>query len=145
MGIFSEIIEFLFDRKKKQNDEIRAAMERINPVKFFQTLADYANSLGFATAEGMSAYGVSSDPNYAINGIQFRMFGQVVAVGLNSYLQDKFTPGIYYTSGPKEGGFTGPFTITTLNMIKADLEMVAIRQKEIHQQLKLASINEDFV
>ena len=145
MEIFSDIINFLFNRKKKQNEEIRTVMERINPVKFFQELADYAQSLGFTVAEGMSATGFSSDPNYAVHGIQFRMYGMVVAVGLNTVLSDRYTPGIYYTSGEKSGGFTGPFTITTLKMCKEDLDKLVVRLKENHQQLKLDSINEDFV
>ena len=145
MGIFSDLKEFIFGRKKKQDDEIRLALERINPVKFFQTLADYAQSLGFTTAEGMSAYGVSSNPNYAVKGIQFRIYGQIVAVGLNTFLQDKLTSGIYYTSSGIKKGVAVPFTITTLNMIKADLDKVLVQQKEIHQYLKLASINEDFI
>lgn len=145
MGIFSDILEFLFDRKKKQNEEIQTALERINPCKFFQELADYAQSLGFAVAEGMSAYGVSSDPNYAVHGIQFRMYGMVVAVGLNTVLSDRYTPGIYYTSGEKSGGFTGPFSITTLKKCKEDLDKLVVRLKENHQQIKLDSINEDFV
>lgn len=145
MAIFSDIINFLFNRKKKQNDEIRAAMEQINPYKFFQELADYAQSLGFTVAEGMSAYGISSDPNYAAHGIQFRMYGMVVAVGLNTLLTDRYTAGIYYTSGSKEGGFSGPFSITTLRKCKEDLDKLVVRLKENHQQIKLESINEDFV
>ena len=145
MGIFSDILEFLFDRRKKQNEEVQTALERINPCKFFQELADYAQSLGFTVAEGMSAYGVSSDPNYAVHGIQFRMYGMVVAVGLNTILSDHYTPGIYYTSGEKSGGFTGPFSITTLTKCKEDLDKLVIRLKENHQQIKLDSINEDFV
>lgn len=145
MGIFSDILEFLFDRKKKQNEEIRTALERINPYNFFQELADYAQSLGFAVAEGMSAYGYSSEPNYAAHGIQFRMYGMVVAVGLNTVLSDRYTPGIYYTSGEKSGGFTGPFSITTLTKCKEDLDKLVVRLKENHQQIKLDSINEDFV
>ena len=46
----------------------------------------------------MSATGFSSEPNYAVHGIQFRMYGMVVAVGLNTVLSDRYTPGIYYTS-----------------------------------------------
>lgn len=146
MGIFSDIKEFLFDRKKKENDEIRAAMERINPYKFFQELADYAFSLGFTVAEGISDSGFSSEPNYAIHGIQFKMCGKVVAVGLNTVLNDRYTPGIYYTSGSKEGGgFTGPFSITTLKKCKEDLDKLVIKIKEKQQQIKLESINEDFV
>lgn len=145
MGIFSDILEFLFDRKKKQNEEIQTALERINPCKFFQELADYAQSLGFTVAEGMSATGYSSDPNYAVHGIQFRMYGMVVAVGLNTVLSDRYTPGIYYTSGEKSGGFTGPFSITTLTKCKEDLDKLVVRLKENHQQIKLDSINEDFV
>lgn len=145
MAIFSDIINFLFDRKKKQNDEIRAAMERINPCKFFQELADYAQSLGFTVAEGISDSGFSSEPNYAIHGIQFKMCGKVVAVGLNTVLNDRYTPGIYYTSGSKEGGFSGPFSITTLRKCKEDLDKLVVKIKENHQQIKLESINEDFV
>ena len=145
MGIFSDIIDFLFNRKKKQNDEIRAAMERINPCKFFQELADYAQSLGFAVAEGISDSGFSSEPNYAIHGIQFKMCGKVVAVGLNTVLNDRYTPGIYYTSGEKSGGFAGPFSITTLKKCKEDLDKLVVKQKELNQQIKLESINEDFV
>lgn len=143
MWIFSDIKEFLFDRKKKENDEIRAAMERINPCKFFQELADYAFSLGFTVAEGISDSGFSSEPNYAIHGIHFKMCGKVVAVGLNTVLN--YTPGIYYTSGSKEGGFTGPFSITTLKKCKEDLDKLVIKIKENNQQMKLKSINEDFV
>ena len=145
MGIFSDIFEFLFDRKKKQNEEIRTAMERINPYKFFQELADYAQSLGFTVVEGLRDTGFSSEPNYAAHGIQFRMYGMVVAVGLNTVLNDRYTPGIYYTSGEKSGGFTGPFSITTLTKCKEDLDKLVIRLKENHQQIKLESINEDFV
>lgn len=145
MGIFSDIKEFLFDRKKKENDEIRAAMERINPCKFFQELADYAFSLGFTVAEGISDSGFSSEPNYAINGIQFKMCGKVVAVGLNTVLNGRYTSGIYYTSGSREGGFTGPFSITTLKKCKEDLDKLVIKIKENNQQMKLKSINEDFV
>lgn len=145
MAIFSDIINFLFDRKKKPNEEIQAAMERITPYKFFQELADYALSLGFTVAEGMSAYGVSPEPNYAAHGIQFRMYGMVVAVGLNTILNDRYTAGIYYTSGSREGGFTGPFSITTLKMCKEDLDKLVVKIKENHQQIKLESINEDFV
>ena len=145
MGIFSDIFEFLFDRKKKQNEEIRTAMERINPYKFFQELADYAQSLGFTVVEGLRDSGFSSEPNYAAHGIQFRMYGMVVAVGLNTVLNDRYTPGIYYTSGEKSGGFTGPFSITTLKKCKEDLDKLVVRLKENHQQIKLESINEDFV
>ena len=147
MAIFSDIINFLFDRKKKENDEIRAAMERINPCKFFQELADYALSLGFTVAEGISDSGFSSsEPNYAIHGIQFKKCGMVVAVGLNTILNDRYTAGIYYTSGSKEGGgFAGPFSITTLKMCKEDLDKLVVKIKENQQQIKLKSINEDFV
>ena len=145
MGIFSDLKEFLFDRKKKQNDEIRAAMERINPCKFFQELADYAQSLGFTVAEGIRDSGFSSGTNYAVHGIQFRMYGMIVAVGLNTILTDRYTAGIYYTSGEKSGGFSGPFTITTLNKCKEDLDKLLVRLKEKQQQIKLESINEDFV
>ena len=149
MEIFNKIIEFLFGRKKKQNDEIRTALERIKPDKFFQELADYAQSLGFIVAEGLSDSGFSSEPNYAEQGIQFRMYGQIVAVGLNTVLNDRYTEGIYYTSGSKEGGgnggFTGPFTLTTLKKCKEDLYKLVVRLKENHQQIKLDSLNEDFV
>ena len=145
MGIFSDIFEFLFDRKKKENEKIRTAMERINPYKFFQELADYAQSLGFTVVEGLRDSGFSSEPNYAAHGIQFRMYGMVVAVGLNTVLNDRYTPGIYYTSGEKSGGFTGPFSITTLKKCKEDLDKLVVRLKENHQQIKLESINEDFV
>lgn len=145
MAIFSDIINFLFDRKKKENDEIRAAMERISPCKFFQELADYAQSLGFAVAEGIRDSGFSTtEPNYAIHGIQFKMYGMIVAVGLNTVLKDRYTPGIHYMSS-KEGGFIGPFSITTLKMCKEDLDKLVVRLKENHQQIKLDSINEDFV
>lgn len=145
MGIFSDIIDFLFDRKKKQNEEIRTAMEQINPNKFFQELADYAQSLGFTVAEGIRDSGFSSGTNYAVHGIQFRMYNMIVAVGLNTILSNRYTAGIYYTSGEKSGGFSGPFTITTLNKCKEDLDKVLVRLKEKHQQIKLESINEDFV
>lgn len=145
MAILSDIINFLFDRKKKPNEEIQAAMERIKPYKFFQELADYALSLGFTVAEGMSAYGVSPEPNYAEQVIHFRMYGMVVAVCLNIILNDRYTAGIYYTSGSKEGGFVGPLSITTLKMCKEDLDKLLVRLKENHQQIKLDSINEDFV
>lgn len=145
MGIFNKIIEFLFGRKKKQNDEIRTALERIKPDKFFQELADYAQSLGFTVAEGVSDSGFSSEPNYAVHGIQFRMYGQIVAVGLNTILNDRYIEGIYYTSGSREGGFSGPFSITTLKKCKEDLDKLVVRLKENHQQLKLDSLNEDFV
>lgn len=36
MAILSDIINFLFDRKKKPNEEIQAVMERIKPYKFFK-------------------------------------------------------------------------------------------------------------
>jgi hypothetical protein len=144
MGIFSDLKEFIFG-KKKQNDEIRAAMERINPCKFFQELADHAQSLGFTVAEGLSDSGFSSEPNYAVHGIQFRMYGTIVAVGLNTVLTDRYTPGIYYTSGAKEGGFSGPFSITALKKCKEDLDKLVVRLKEKQQQIKLESINEDFV
>lgn len=144
MEIFNKIIEFLFGRKKKQNDEIRTALERIKPDKFFQELADYAQSLGFTVAEGLSATGISTNPNYAVHGIQFRMYGKAVAVGLNT-LVNNTDAGIYYTSGVKLGGFTGPFSITTLKKCKEDLYKLVIKLKEKHQQLKLDSINEDFV
>lgn len=142
MGIFSDLKEFIFG-KKKQNDEIRAVMERINPCKFFQELADYALSLGFTVAEGISDFGFSSEPNYAIHGIQFKMYGMVVAVGLNTILNDSYTAGIYYTSGVG-GGFTGPFSITTLNMCKEGLDKLLVKIKENYQQIKLDSIKEDF-
>lgn len=145
MAIFSDILEFLFNRKKKENEEIRTALERINPYKFFQELADYAQSLGFTVVEGISDSGFSSEPNYAVHGIQFRMYGMVVAVGLNTILSDRYTAGIYYTSGEKSGGFTGPFSITTLTKCKEDLDKLVVRLKENHQQIKLESINEDFV
>lgn len=145
MAIFSDIINFLFDRKKKQNEEIQAAMERINPYKFFQELADYAQSLGFTVIEGLSDSGFSSEPNYVAHGIQFRMYGMVVAVGLNTILTDRYPAGIYYTSGAKEGGFSGPFSINTLRKCKEDLDKLVVRLKENHQQIKLDSINEDFV
>ena len=145
MEISSDILEFLFDRRKKQNEEIQTALERINPYKFYQELADYAQSLGFAVAEGISDSGFSSEPNYAVHGIQFKMYGMVAAVGLNTVLSDRYTPGIYYTSGEKSGGFTGPFSITTLTKCKEDLDKLVIRLKENHQQIKLDSINEDFV
>lgn len=145
MGILSDIFEFLFDRKKKQNEEIRTAMVRINPYKFFQELADYAQSLGFTVVEGLRDSGFSSEPNYAAHGIQFRMYGMVVAVGLNTILTDRYTAGIYYTSGEESGGFTGPFSITTLTKCKEDLDKLVVRLKENHQQIKLDSIKEDFV
>lgn len=140
MKILSKLKELIFGKKKIQEEN------GIDPQEFFQTLADYAQSLGFAITEGMYARMVQVNPNYVEKGIQFRIYGQVVAICLNSCIRgNKLTPGIYYTSGTKIGGFTGPFTITTLNMIKADLDMVSLQQKEIHQQLKLESINEDFV
>ena len=142
MGIFSDLKEFIFG-KKKQNEEIRTALEQINPYKFFQELADYAQSLGFSVGEGLSDSGFSSEPNYAAHGIQFRMYGTIVAVGLNTILNDRYTAGIYYTSGA--GGFTGPFSITTLRKCKEDLDKLVVRLKEKHQQIKLESINEDFV
>lgn len=146
MAIFSDIIDFLFDSKKKQNEEIQTAMERINPYKFFQELADYAQSLGFTVAEGLRDNSFSSsEPNYAAHGIQFRMYGMVVAVGLNTMLTDRYPAGIYYTSGKKSGGFSGPFTLTTLKKCKEDLDKLLVRLKENHQQIKLDSINEDFV
>lgn len=146
MGILYNLKEFIFGRKKKENDEIRAAMERINPCKFFQELADYAQSLGFTVAEGIRDTGFSSGTNYAVHGIQFRMYGMIVAVvGLNTLLTDRYTAGIYYTSGEKSGGFTGPFSITTLNKCKEDLDKLVVRLKEKEQQIKLESINEDFV
>lgn len=146
MEIFNKIIEFLFGRKKKQNDEIRTALERIKPDKFFQELADYAQSLGFAVAEGIRDSGFSlEEPNYAAHGIQFRMYGMIVAVGLNTVLNDRYTAGIYYTSGSREGVFSGPFSITTLKKCKEDLYKLVIKLKENHQQLKLDSLNEDFV
>lgn len=144
MAIFSDIVNFLFGRKK-QNGEIRTALERINPCKFFQELADYAQSLGFTVEEGISDSGFSSEPNYAIHGIQFKKCGMVVAVGLNTVLNDRYTPGIYYTSGKESGGFSGPFTITTLTKCKEDLDKLVVRLKENYQQSKLESINEDFV
>lgn len=142
MGIFSDIIDFLFDRKKKQNEEIRTALEQINPYKFFQELADYAQSLGFTVVEAISDSGFSSEPNYAAHGIHFKMYGKIVAVGLNTILNYKNTAGIYYTSG--EGGFTGPFSITTLNMCKEGLDKLVVKIKENYQQYKLESIKEDF-
>ena len=146
MEILSDIIEFLFNRKKKQNDEIRTAMERINPYKFFQELADYAQSLGFTVAEGIRDSGFSlEEPNYAAHGIQFKMYGMIVAVGLNTILTDRYTAGIYFTSGKESGGFAGPFTLTTLKKCKEDLYKLVVRLKENHQQIKLDSINEDFV
>jgi hypothetical protein len=60
-------------------------------------------------------------------------------------LTDRYTAGIYYTSGAKECGFSGPFTITTLNKCKEDLDKLLVRLKENHQQIKLESIKEDFV
>ena len=60
-------------------------------------------------------------------------------------MNDRYTPGIYYTSGEKSGGFTGPFSITTLKKCKEDLDKLVVRLKENHQQIKLESINEDFV
>ena len=145
MAIFSDIINFLFDRKKKQNEEIQTALERINPYKFFQELADYAQSLGFTVAEGIRDSGFSSEPNYAAHGIQFRMYDKIVAIGLNSMLTDRYTAGIYYTSGKKSGGFSGPFTIKTLRKCKEDLDKLVVRLKEDYQQIKLDRINEDFV
>lgn len=144
MAIFSDIINFIFGCKK-QNEEIRTAMEQINPCKFFQELADYAQSLGLSVTEAITDSGVSSEPNYAVNGIQFKMYGMVVAVGLNTVLNDRYTPGIYYTSGKESGGFSGPFTITTLTKCKEDLDKLVVRLKENYQQSKLESINEDFV
>ena len=146
MAIFSDIINFLFDRKKKQNEEIQTALERINPYKFFQELADYAQSLGFTVAEGIRDNSFSSsEPNYAAHGIQFRMYDKIVAVGLNTMLTDRYAAGIYYTSGKKSGGFSGPFTIKTLRKCKEDLDKLVVRLKEDYQQIKLDSINEDFV
>jgi hypothetical protein len=145
MAIFSDIIDFLFDRKKKQNEEIKTALEQINPYKFFQELADYAQSLGFTVAEGIRDTGFSSGTNYAVHGIQFRMYDMIVAVGLNTILSNSHTAGIYYTSGEKSGGFSGPFTITILNKCKEDLDKLLVRLKEKQQQIKLESINEDFV
>lgn len=146
MAIFSDIIDFLFDSKKKQNEEIQTAMERINPYKFFQELADYAKSLGFTVAEGLRDNSFSSsEPNYAAHGIQFIMYGMVVAVGLNTMLTDRYAAGIYYTSGKKSGGFSGQFTLTTLKKCKEDLDKLVVRLKEDYQQIKLDSINEDFV
>ena len=144
MGIFSDLKEFIFG-KKKQNEEIKTALEQINPYKFFQELADYAQSLGFTVGEGLSDSGFSSEPNYAAQGIQFRMYGMIVAVGLNTILTDRYTAGIYYTSGSREGGFSGPFTLTTLTKCKNDLDKLVVKIKENHQQIKLESINEDFV
>lgn len=57
MGILCNLKEFIFGQKK-QNDEIRTAMERINPYKFFQELADYAQSLGFTVGEGCERFWV---------------------------------------------------------------------------------------
>lgn len=146
MGIFNDIIEFLFNSKKKPSEEIQTVMEKINPYKFFQELADYAQSLGFTVAEGIRDTGfVSSEPNYAVHGIQFKMYGMIVAVGLNTILTDRYTAGIYFTSGKESGGFAGPFTITTLKKCKEDLDKLVVRLKENHQQIKLDSINEDFV
>lgn len=146
MAIFSDILDFLFNRKKKQNEEIQTALEQINPYKFFQELADYAQSLGFTVAEGIRDSGFSTTgTNYAVHGIQFRMYDMIVAVGLNTILSNRYTAGIYYTSGAKSGGFSGPFTITTLNKCKEDLDKLLVRLKEKQQQFKLNSINEDFV
>jgi hypothetical protein len=150
MEILSDIIDFLFNRKKKPNEEIRTAMERISPYKFLQELADYAQSLGFTVGEGVRDSGFSlEEPNYAVHGIQFKMYGMVVAVGFNTILTDRYTAGIYYTSGSKEGGgsggFAGPFTLTTLKMCKEDLYKFVVRLKENNQKIKLDSINEDFV
>lgn len=145
MGIFSDILDFLFNRRKKQNEEIKTALEQINPNKFFQELADYAQSLGFIVAEGIRDSGFSTGTNYAVHGIQFRMYDMIVAVGLNTILTDRYTAGIYYTSGAKSGGFSGPFTIITLNKCKEDLDKLIVRLKEKHQQYKLDRINEDFV
>lgn len=146
MAIFSDIINFLFDRKKKQIEEIRDDLERINPYKFFQELTDYAQSLGFTVAEGIRDSGFSSsEPNYAAHDIQFRMYDKIVAVGLNTMLTDRYTAGIYYTSGEESGGFVGTFSITTLTKCKEDLDKLVVRLKENHQQIKLDSINEDFV
>lgn len=145
MGILCNLKEFIFGQKK-QNDEIRTAMERISPYKFFQELADYAQSLGFTVGEGVRDSGFSlEEPNYAAHGIQFRMYGMIVAVGLNTILTDRYTAGIYYTSGEKSGGFTGPFSITTLRKCKEDLDKLVVKIKENHQQIKLDNINEDFV
>lgn len=146
MGILSDLKEFLFDRKKKHNEEIQTVLERISPYKFFQELADYAQSLGFTVAEGISDSGFSSsEPNYAVHGIQFKMYGMIVAVVFNTYVNDNTAAGIYYTSGGTSGEFSGPFTITTLKRCKEDLYKVLVKQKEIHQQFKLDNINEDFV
>ena len=118
MEILSDIIDFLFNRKKKQNDEIRIAMEKITPYKFYQELADYAQSLGFAVAEGNRDSGFSlEEPNYAAHGKQFRMYGMIVAVGLNTILTDRYTAGIYFRSGKESGGFSGLFSITTLKKV----------------------------
>lgn len=145
MAIFSDLINFIFGRKK-QSEEIRTAMEQINPYKFFQELADYAQSLGLSVTEAITDSGFSTDPNYVVNGIQFKMYGMVVAVGLNTILSNRYTPGIYYTSCSREGGgFSGPFTLTTLKKCKEDLDKLVVKLKENQQQLKLESINEDFV
>ena len=45
----------------------------------------------------------------------------------------------------KSGGFSGLFTLTTLKKCKEDLDKLLVRLKENHQQIKLDSINEDFV
>lgn len=77
------------------------------------------------------------------------MYRMIVAVGLNTILTDRYTAGIYFTSGTKEGGgnggFTGPFTLTTLKKCKEDLDKLVVKIKENHQQIKLDSLNEDFV
>lgn len=144
MVIFSDIVNFLFGRKK-QSKEIKNAQEHITPYKFYQQLADYAQSLGFTVAEGIYDSGFYSGTNYAQHGIQFKMYGRTVAAALNTYFRDDSASGIYYTSGRTTGEFSGPFTLTTLKMCKEDLDKLAVKLKENHQQLKLDSINEDFV
>lgn len=148
MGIFSDLKEFIFGRKKKQDDEIRRTLERINPVRFYQELADYGVSLGLAVDDAMVDRGFtnSTDTNYALNGIIFRFNGAVAACGINSTMSDGFTPAIYFVSGTmgRSGGFTGPFTITTLKMCKEDLYKALIKLKKFMEQKKLESINEDF-
>ena len=149
MGIFSDLKEFIFGRKKRKDDEIRLALERINPVKFYQTLADYGVSLGLSVDGAVVDRGFtnSTEVNYALNGIIFRLDGAVAACGINSTMSDGFTPAIYFVSGTvgRSGGFTGPFTITTLKMCKEDLEKAVIKLKKFKEQKKLESINEDFV
>jgi hypothetical protein len=142
MGIFSNLKEFIFRRKKKTDDEIHQAMERINPVKFYEALAEYGQSLGLSVEEGINDSGFTAEPNFAVNGIQFGIYGICLAVCMNTWMYDGNTPGIIFCV--KHRAFNGPYTKPVLDMCKAELEEAVKVMKNWKQQVKLDKLNEDF-